>query len=611
MQVLSIQDLKKEFQGEVLFDHVNFSMNSSDRVALIGNNGCGKSTLLKMILSKEEITSGAIVISKGIRIGYLSQEVIDNVKNCLYDEVLHVFDELIKKEKELEEIALLAQNDEKYLEQYGKKQIAFSNNGGYEFRYKIEMMLSKFGFDKDDYNRKLSSFSGGERTKLAFVKLLLIEPDLLILDEPTNHLDLSTIEWLENYLVTYSGALLFVSHDRYFIDALSNKIVEIEFKKSFTFKGNYEDFIHEKKIIYENQLKAYNNQQKEIEKMNRFIEYFRYKPRFVSRVHDKEKKLEHLKLIEKPNKDNQKLKIHFQGESLENKEIIKIENLCIGYDIPLVNDINFSIFGKNHIAVMGDNGSGKSTLLKVIMEELKPLEGNVIFKRHVKIGYIDQHHIDIKGEETILENLMRDFPNLGEKQLRNHLGKFNFVGDDYSKKLEMLSGGEKMRLVLSKIILKNYDLLLLDEPTNHLDMTTRQALINALKEYQGTIVFVSHDRFFVDEIATHILFFHNKKPYFHEGCYHDFKDYEKELLQEKQVEEEKVKKEVSIPVNKPSNNSLKLEEKITALENKIKQLKEDQFKEENYMDYKKMEKLDKEIATLEDELNKLEELYFS
>ncbi len=611
MQVLSIQDLKKEFQGEILFDHVNFSMNSSDRVALIGNNGCGKSTLLKMILSKEEITSGAIVISKGIRIGYLSQEVIDNVNNCLYDEVLHVFDELIKKEKELEEIALLAQNDEKYLEQYGKKQIAFSNNGGYEFRYKIEMMLSKFGFDKDDYNRKLSSFSGGERTKLAFVKLLLIEPDLLILDEPTNHLDLSTIEWLENYLVTYSGALLFVSHDRYFIDALSNKIVEIEFKKSFTFKGNYEDFIHEKKIIYENQLKAYNNQQKEIEKMNRFIEYFRYKPRFVSRVHDKEKKLEHLKLIEKPNKDNQKLKIHFQGESLENKEIIKIENLCIGYDIPLVNDINFSIFGKNHIAVMGDNGSGKSTLLKVIMEELKPLEGNVIFKRHVKIGYIDQHHIDIKGEETILENLMRDFPNLGEKQLRNHLGKFNFVGDDYSKKLEMLSGGEKMRLVLSKIILKNYDLLLLDEPTNHLDMTTRQALINALKEYQGTIVFVSHDRFFVDEIATHILFFHNKKPYFHEGCYHDFKDYEKGLLQEKQVEEEKVKKEVSIPVNKPSNNSLKLEEKITALENKIKQLKEDQFKEENYMDYKKMEKLDKEIATLEDELNKLEELYFS
>ena len=612
MQILSIQDLKKEFAGVTLFEHVSFAMNDNDRVALIGNNGSGKSTLLKMILGKEEITKGIIALAKGTRIGYLSQDVIENSNNTLYEEARHVFDDLIEKEEELNRLTKELENNptsKELMDLYGRKQQHFASIGGYDYLYKIDMLLSKFGFTSDDYNRKITSFSGGERTKIAFAKLLLIEPELLVLDEPTNHLDLSTIEWLETYLKTYNGALLFVSHDRYFIDALCNKILEIENKTSFSFKGNYEDFIEEKKVLYESQLRAYENQQKEIERMKRFIEYFRYKPRFVSRVHDREKKLEHLKIIDKPMTQKQAMKIHFQGESLEGKEILNVEHLSLGFDNALVEDINFTVFGQNRIAIMGDNGSGKTTLLRIIMEDLLPLKGEIHFKRLVKIGYVDQHHFDVKGNETILENLLNEFPSLGEKALRNHLGKFNFCGDDYLKTLDMLSGGEKMRLILAKIILRNYDMLLLDEPTNHLDMVTRQALINALKEYKGTILFVSHDRFFVDELASHLLYFKNGKSYFNIGCYQDFKEIEQKLNLEAPKKIEKSNNVVKTEVKKSSFSPLKLEEKIRNLEKEIKELKDAQFLEENYMDYKKMAKIEKQIEEKEKELLHYEELY--
>ena len=343
--------------------------------------------------------------------------------------------------------------------------------------------------------------------------------------------------------------------------------------------------------------------------MKRFIEYFRYKPRFVSRVHDREKKLEHLKKIDKPITQKQAMKIHFQGESLEGKEILNVEHLSLGFDNALVEDINFTVFGQNRIAIMGDNGSGKTTLLRIIMEDLLPLKGEIHFKRLVKIGYVDQHHFDVKGNETILENLLNEFPTLGEKALRNHLGKFNFCGDDYLKTLDMLSGGEKMRLILAKIILRNYDMLLLDEPTNHLDMVTRQALINALKEYKGTILFVSHDRFFVDELASHLLYFKNGKSYFNIGCYQDFKEIEQKLNLEAPKKIEKSNNVVKTEVKKSSFSPLKLEEKIRNLEKEIKELKDAQFLEENYMDYKKMAKIEKQIEEKEKELLHYEELY--
>lgn len=616
MQILSIQHLKKEFGDNIVFDDVSFSLNDRDRLALIGPNGNGKTTLLKIVLNQLDKSGGDVVIAKGVTIGYLSQEVISDTEHTLEQEMLMVFDNLIIQEKLLSEMETqisLEPNNCKLIDEYGKKQADFIEKGGYDYHYLIKMMLSKFGFNINDLNRKISSFSGGERTKIAFVKLLLIKPNLLILDEPTNHLDIATIEWLEQYLKSYQGALLFVSHDRYFIDALANIIVEIENHTSMTYKGNYSYYVEEKKVRYEQQLNSYLNQQKEIAKLKRFIEFYKPKPRFVSRAKDREKKLEHMKVIEKPYQEKNQVKLKFDGDIYEGKEIIRVNDISIGYNEPLVKGINFSLYGKNRIAIMGSNGTGKTTLLEAIVNNRHILNGEVKYVRNVNIGYIKQHQEDLNSNNTIIEEMMQYYPSLGEKNLYNHLGKFNFDYDDANKKISILSGGEKMRVVLAKIILDNYEVLVLDEPTNHLDMVTRQALTIALKEYQGSIIFVSHDRYFVDEVATHLLYIDHQKPYFYEGNYSDFKEKEKELfmvyddLSDKKVIEKKDPIKVAIKKRSPR----KLEELISKTENEIKSIKEAQFLEENYMDYKKMQELDKRLSELEKQLSLLEEEYLS
>lgn len=615
MQILNIQQLKKEFGDEVLFEGVSFSLNDNDRLALIGPNGNGKSTLIKMILGEVEKTKGEIALAKGTTIGYLSQEVITDIDNTLEKEVLSVFASLIQEEKMLNELERRISQEVDNLsliDEYGRKQNDFIEKGGYEYHYLINMMLSKFGFHKNDLSRKIMSFSGGERTKIAFVKLLLIKPNLLILDEPTNHLDLATIEWLEQYLKSYQGALLFVSHDRYFIDALANKIVEIENKTSSFYKGNYSYYVEEKKLRYTQQLNAYNNQQKEIARLKRFIEYYMPKPRFVSRAKDRVKKLEHMKIIDKPLQEKSNLMLSFNGDIYEGKQILEVNNLSIGYDKPLIENINFTLYGKDHIAIMGSNGSGKTTLLEALVSHRYILNGEVKYLRAINIGYIKQHQIDLNSEYTILEEMKKDFPSLGEKEIHNHLGKFNFDYDDSLKLIKYLSGGEKTRVVLAKIMLENYDVLLLDEPTNHLDMVTRQALINALKDYQGSIIFVSHDRYFVDEVASHILYFDHRKPYFIEGNYATFKEKESKLLvlSDDLLEEEKTKKVETKPILK-KRSPLKLEELIKKTENEIDKIKKAQFLEENYMDYQKMKELDKRLEELSKELSLLEEEYLS
>jgi len=616
MQILSIQHLKKEFGDNIVFDDVSFSINDHDRLALIGPNGNGKTTLLKIILNQIDKSGGDVVIAKGVTIGYLSQEVINNVEHTLKQEMLMVFDNLIAQEKLLSDMEIqisLEPNNLKLIDEYGKKQADFIEKGGYDYHYLIKMMLSKFGFNLNDLDRKISSFSGGERTKIAFVKLLLIKPNLLILDEPTNHLDIATIEWLEQYLKSYQGALLFVSHDRYFIDALANIIVEIENHTSMTYKGNYSYYVEEKKIRYEQQLNSYLNQQKEIAKLKRFIEFYKPKPRFVSRAKDREKKLEHMKVIEKPYQEKNQVKIKFDGDIYEGKEIIRVSEVSIGYNEPLVKDINFSLYGKNRIAIMGSNGTGKTTLLEALVNNKHILNGEVKYVRNVNIGYIKQHQEDLNSNNTIIEEMIQYYPSLGEKNLYNHLGKFNFDYDDANKKISILSGGEKMRVVLAKIILDNYEVLVLDEPTNHLDMVTRQALTLALKEYQGSIIFVSHDRYFVDEVATHLLYIDHQKPYFYEGNYSDFKEKEKDLftINDDLTEKKVVEKKDPIKVVLKKRSPRKLEELILKTENEIKSIKEAQFLEENYMDYKKMQDLDKRLSELEAQLSLLEEEYLS
>lgn len=609
MQILNVQQLKKEFGDDILFEDVSFSLNDNDRLALIGPNGNGKSTLIKIILNEVDKTSGEVVLAKGTTIGYLSQDVITNLDNNLYDEVESVFSSLIEQEKKLKEMEdeiSLNPNNVELIEEYGIKQNDFLEKGGYNYHYLINMMLSKFGFYKEDLTRTISSFSGGERTKIAFVKLLLIKPNLLILDEPTNHLDISTIEWLEQYLKGYEGALLFISHDRHFIDALANKIVELENKTSSFYKGNYTYYVEEKKLRYEQLLSKYNNQQKEIARLKRFIEFYKPKPRFVARAKDREKKLEHMKIIDKPATENNFLKLSFQGNVYEGKEIISVKDLTIGYDKPLIKNLNFSLYGKDRIAIMGSNGCGKTTLLDALINHKHILNGEIKYVRNVNVGYIKQHQIDLNPDRTIFEEMQFNFPSLGEKTIYNYLGRFNFDYEDSSKKIAILSGGEKTRIVLAKIMLENYDVLVLDEPTNHLDMVTRQALILALQSYQGSIIFVSHDRYFVDELATHLIYVDHQTPYFIKGNFLDFKEQESKLLtiSDELVEEKKIEKKV---INKKP--SLKLEEQIKKLEEEIKKVKEEQFLEENYMDYQKMQSLDKKLKELETNLAKLEEEY--
>ena len=613
--ILSVQDLVFGFPTQNIFDGISFNVYEKDRLAIIGANGTGKSTLLKLILGKEKPNKGVLALSKSISIGYLSQEVITDINNTLYEEALLVFDNVIKLGKELEKMEIaLANNpsDISLMNEYGKKQHYYEINHGYDYQYLIEMMLSKFGFSKEEFSRPISSFSGGEKTKMSFVKLLLTRPDLLILDEPTNHLDLSTIEWLENYLQSYEGTLVFVSHDKYFINSLATKIIEVEDYHIETYKGNYDYYVKEKQTRYESQLKAFNVQQREIARMQRFIEFYRYKPRFVSRVHDREKKLEHMKKIDKPKGEERTINISFKGEALEGKKVIGLENLSIGYanDNPLITGINALVFGKDRLAIMGDNGTGKTTLLNCILGNIKPLEGNIVRYRSCKIGYIDQHHLDIKGKETMTENMLEEFPSMGEKEIYNHLGKFNFHDDDFFKQLDMLSGGEKMRLLLAKIILREYDLLLLDEPTNHLDLLTKQALVRALDDYEGTIIFVSHDRFFVDEIANKVLYFTSHQSFYHDGNYETFKEKEQQLfiLEDKKKENEVAPK---IKEKKQYISTSKLEDKIERIERKLKELKESQFEEENYLDLKKMKAIEEEIISLTNELEKLEIEYLS
>ena len=616
MVVLSIQNLTKKFGVDELFHNVNFFVNDNDRVAIVGNNGTGKSTLLKMILGMEDISyngtsdiKGCIALAKNTRIGYLSQDVIESLDHTLKEEALLVFKDVIEVEQRLNELAILYANnpeDKEIENQYGKKLEQFERLGGYDYNYLIEMMLFKFGFDKDEINRPIKTFSGGERTKMAFVKLLLLKPNLLILDEPTNHLDVSTIDWLEQYLKTYSGAILFVSHDRYFINEVANKVVEIEHNEATTYVGNFDSYVQQKKLNYELRMKEYNIQQKEIEKMKRFIEYFKPKPRFVARAKDREKKLEHMVKIDKPLSSKSGIKFSFEGDVREDKKIIYFEDCKVGYNETLINPFSFYLYGGDKLAIVGDNGTGKTTLLKSILKTV-PLISGAIHRLHpLKIGYIEQNDFVINEDVSLLTYLLDLFPLLGEKELRNHLGKFGFSGDDVFKQTSVLSGGEIMRLVLAKVVLNNYDVLILDEPTNHLDLITKESLIEALKSFNACIIFVSHDRYFINSIANKILYVSHKTPYYHEGNYDSFKEIEDMIIKTNEERNQSISKENKpVQKKKTSINISKIEKDISKFELALKQVKEDQFKEENYLDSKKMAELELKEKELQQKIDEL------
>lgn len=635
MYLLSATGILKEFQGEPLTSSLTFNIDENEKIALIGSNGCGKSTLIKMLIGELEPDKGHVTLSKNCTIGYLSQSVISDLSHTLYEEAEEVFKPLMEEEKFLEDLCEKIAEDPsntELLDTYSHREPLFREKDGYNFRYKIRLILNYFKFKEEDYNRPITSFSGGERMKIAFAKLLLLNPSLLILDEPTNHLDISTIEWLEEYLKSYKGAILFVSHDRYFINSLATRVLEIEKGKLESYSGNYDKYAAEKKVRYESQLKLYLKEEKQKQKLEWFIKFYMPKPRFVSRAHDREKKLARLEKtrVEKPTEVKNKVHIDFQGKLRVGKRVFETKELAVGYDKPLISDIEFSFFGGDKLAIMGDNGSGKTTFIKTLLGKIKPYSGKICFYDNFNIGYLPQDGLLIRSNKTVLDYFRDLFPLLTLQEVYNTLGAFDFSREDDEKIVDNLSGGEKMRLVLSTLVEQKYDILVLDEPTNHLDMMTKEELIEAIGKYKGSIIIISHDRSFVDNLCNCLLYFENNKAYYYQGDYSHFKvvmlddilqeklDIEKARLEEErkqdtlyhlELEKARVKFKDDKPLKpRPKLAKNKIEEKMARLERLIG---EDGVKlddPEYYWDQSKLNALQEELDNYNKEYEELMEM---
>ena len=608
MAVLSVNGIYKSFGATSILEDVSFSVNKNEKVAIIGDNGEGKSTLLKIITRQLEADKGSVYFEDSNSVGYLSQQVIDDIEHTLLEEMELAFSKLKKIEKEMAELVekMSVLDDKDLVNRYSLLQETYENLGGYEYKYQIHQMLAKFGFDESYYDRALKTFSGGERTRASFVKLLLNRPSLLLLDEPTNHLDLVMIEWLEKYLKTYSGTVVIVSHDQVFIDNLVDKVVELENHKATMYSGNYSFYVKEKQLRYEQALKAYNIQEKEIKRYEMLIRKFKPKPTKTAFAQSLEKKLAKMERIEKPN--NKKKTIHGKFETNLDPYNVKMhiaEDLLFGYDnIPLTNPFNIEIRNQDKICIMGQNGSGKTTLLKCLMKNENKISGfNSDVRPNLKYFYFDQTQQLLNPDLTLFDTIHNEFPLMDNTQVRTILGRFLFEDDDAFKLVSQLSGGEKIRMIFALISLRNYDILYLDEPTNHLDFTTKRIVSDILEDYQGTIVMVSHDRYFVNRVANKIIYLHDKNFIIEEGNYENFSSLHNisdgsftfMLKKEQKVEKKEVVKKVSINKDK---EKAKIEKEIDKLMIEFEAENEklsDSEKQYNWVEYKQMHDKIKEI----------------
>lgn len=504
-----------EYGAETILEEINIEIKEKEKIAIIGRNGAGKSTLLKAIINNDLLTQGTgeekfnIYKEGNPVIGYLKQMEFEDDQITMIDEILKVYKPITNLEQKIEQIVEKMQTDksEELAKEYSKAMDRYEFLDGYTYKKEYETAINKFVFSSEDKLKKISEFSGGQRTKIAFIKLLLSKPDILLLDEPTNHLDIETIEWLEQYLKNYSKSVVIVSHDRMFLNKIVNKVYEIEYGVTTAYSGNYTFFEEQKKINYEKQLKDYEYQQKEIKRLNDIVTRFKYKPTKAKMAMSKLKQIERMVKIEAPNKyDLTTFKTNFIIEKQSGKDVLFAKDLEIGYDKTL-QKISLNVYRGQKIGIIGENGIGKSTLLKTLVGIIPKISGEFEFGHNVQIGYFDQQMALLDSEKTVLEDFSEEFPNLTTTELRNSLAAFMFYGEDVFKKISMLSGGEKVRLQLCKILKKGPNLLILDEPTNHMDIIGKESLELLLKEYTGTIIFVSHDRFFVNKIADTLLIF--------------------------------------------------------------------------------------------------------
>ena len=593
------------YGAETILEEINFEIKEKEKIAIVGRNGAGKTSLLKAIINNEMLEAGIGEEKFGIykqgspQIGYLKQIAFEDTSKTMLEEILKVYEPIIKLEEKISklEAKLQEESNDELIKNYTESLDRYEFEGGYTYKKEYETAIKKFGFSKQDEGKRIEEFSGGQRTKIAFLKLLLSKPDILLLDEPTNHLDITAIEWLEKYLKNYPRAVVIVSHDRMFLDRIVDKVYEIEYGTITEYKGNYTSFENQKRINYEKQLKDYEYQQAEIKRLQAIADRFRYKPTKAKMALSKLKKIEQMTIIEEPNKyDLKNFHSNFNIEQESGKMVVTAKELQIGYDKPIAN-ISFSLYRGQKLAIIGENGIGKSTLLKTLENIIPKQNGKLEFGHNVKIGYFDQQMKFKDEEKTVFDEISEAFPELTTTQIRTLLGTFLFTGEDVFKKIKVLSGGEKSRLQLCKIFKKGPNLLLLDEPTNHMDIIGKESLENILKEYKGTLIFVSHDRYFVNKIADCIL---------------EFEKVADEISQDDKNRKEKIKYE-KIKVTFFNGNYEEYERKKYEEDSQEKQenLKsENKYKNENIVmsqKYKKIDIGDNQLNNISKNANKSQE----
>ena len=511
MIILQANKIERSFAGEVLFDNINLQVDERDRIALVGKNGAGKSTLLKILVGEEEPTSGEINKKKDISLSYLAQDSRFESENTIYDEMLHVFDDLRRTEKQLRQMELemgekSGEDLNKLMSDYDRLSENFRQAGGFTYEADIRAILNGFKFDESMWQMKIAELSGGQNTRLALAKMLLEKPNLLVLDEPTNHLDIETIAWLENYLVNYSGALIIVSHDRYFLDKVATITLDLTKHSLDRYVGNYSRFVELKEQKLATEAKNYEKQQKEIAALEDFVNRNLVRASTTKRAQSRRKQLEKMERLDKPEAGKKSANMTFQSEKTSGNVVLTVENAAIGYDGEVLSEpINLDLRKMNAVAIVGPNGIGKSTFIKSIVDQIPFIKGEKRFGANVEVGYYDQTQSKLTPSNTVLDELWNDFKLTPEVEIRNRLGAFLFSGDDVKKSVGMLSGGEKARLLLAKLSMENNNFLILDEPTNHLDIDSKEVLENALIDFDGTLLFVSHDRYFINRVATHVL----------------------------------------------------------------------------------------------------------
>lgn len=631
LMILACHNLNKAFGEQIIVKNGSFHIEEHEKAALIGPNGAGKSTILKMIMGELSLDSGDVILAKGKTIGYLSQHQELMSGNTIYEEVKTAKSELIRMEEQIRSIEtelkhLNGEALEKRLHTYHTLTAAFERENGYAYQSEIVGVLKGLGFSEDDFSKKVDTLSGGQKTRVSLGKLLLTKPDVLLLDEPTNHLDMNSIAWLETYLMNYQGAVLIVSHDRYFLNRVVTKVIEVEHGELLMFQGNYSDFAAKKKLIREAKLKEYLKQQQEIKHQEAVIEKLRSfnREKSIRRAESREKMLDKMVLVEKPTEDTAELRFTLEPSCVSGNDVLKVEHLSKSYgSLKLFEDVNFEIKRGEHVAIIGDNGTGKTTLLKILNEVEQANSGSFTLGTNVHIGYYDQEHHVLHMDKTIFDEISDDYPHLTHTEIRNMLAAFLFTGDDVYKQIKDLSGGERGRVSLAKLMLSEANFLILDEPTNHLDITSKEILEKALNDYTGTLLYVSHDRYFINQTATRILDLVNHTFVNYIGNY-DYYLEKKEILtaaysvtaspaassptgtSETKLDW-KAQKEAQAKERKRQNDLKKTEDRIAVLEDRDGEIDELMTHEDIYSNSVKCQELAKEKDSIAEELELLYE----